>query len=78
VEIKCDILVPGFSSRKLGQIPCEDIMLRIPIPESWIYLFRVEKHFRYGSVKSAHRRYERKINFLNASPRIISVAELEK
>ncbi|XP_065347518.1 LOW QUALITY PROTEIN: protein stoned-B-like [Cloeon dipterum] len=56
VELKCDILVPGFSSRKLGQIPCEDIMLRIPIPESWIYLFRIEKHFRYGSVKSAHRR----------------------
>ena len=31
-------------------------MVRIPIPECWIYLFRVEKHFRYGSVKSAHRR----------------------
>ncbi|XP_067011796.2 protein stoned-B [Anabrus simplex] len=56
VELKSDILVPGFSSRKLGQIPCEDIMVRFPIPECWIYLFRVEKHFRYGSVKSAHRR----------------------
>ncbi|XP_046982185.1 uncharacterized protein LOC124551235 [Schistocerca americana] len=56
VEIKSEILVPGFSSRKLGQIPCEDIMVRFPIPECWIYLFRVEKHFRYGSVKSAHRR----------------------
>lgn len=56
VEIKADILVPGFTSRKLGQIPCEDVMVRIPIPECWIYLFRVEKHFRYGSVKSAHRR----------------------
>ncbi|KAL1138448.1 hypothetical protein AAG570_008512, partial [Ranatra chinensis] len=56
VEIHADILVPGFTSRKLGQIPCEDVMVRIPIPECWIYLFRVEKHFRYGSVKSAHRR----------------------
>ncbi|XP_033221222.1 protein stoned-B [Belonocnema kinseyi] len=56
VDIRADILVPGFSSRKLGQIPCEDVMVRIPIPECWIYLFRVEKHFRYGSVKSAHRR----------------------
>ncbi|XP_075233996.1 stoned B [Lycorma delicatula] len=56
VELKADILVPGFSSRKLGQIPCEDVMVRFPIPECWIYLFRVEKHFRYGSVKSAHRR----------------------
>ncbi|XP_050430401.1 LOW QUALITY PROTEIN: protein stoned-B-like [Adelges cooleyi] len=56
VELKADILVPGFTSRKLGQVPCEDVAIRFPIPECWIYLFRVEKHFRYGSVKSAHRR----------------------
>ncbi|EDW51659.1 GM10054 [Drosophila sechellia] len=56
VELRADILVPGFTSRKLGQIPCEDVSVRFPIPECWIYLFRVEKHFRYGSVKSAHRR----------------------
>ncbi|KAK5643378.1 hypothetical protein RI129_007223 [Pyrocoelia pectoralis] len=56
VVIKADVLVPGFASRKLGQVPCEDVMIRIPIPECWIYLFRVEKHFRYGSVKSTHRR----------------------
>lgn len=56
VELRADILVPGFASRKLGQIPCEDVSIRFPIPECWIYLFRVEKHFRYGSVKSAHRR----------------------
>ncbi|KAK6642252.1 hypothetical protein RUM44_013975 [Polyplax serrata] len=56
VELRADVLVPGFTSRKLGQIPCEDVMIRFPIPECWIYLFRVEKHFRYGSVKSAHRR----------------------
>ncbi|OAD52980.1 Protein stoned-B [Eufriesea mexicana] len=56
VELRADVLVPGFASRKLGQVPCEDVMVRFPIPECWIYLFRVEKHFRYGSVKSAHRR----------------------
>lgn len=56
VEIRADCLVPGFASRKLGQVPCEDVMIRIPVPECWIYLFRVEKHFRYGSVKSAYRR----------------------
>lgn len=56
MELRADVLVPGFASRKLGQIPCEDVMIRFPIPECWIYLFRVEKHFRYGSVKSAHRR----------------------
>lgn len=46
VELKADVLVPGFASRKLGQIPCEDVSIRFPIPECWIYLFRVEKHFR--------------------------------
>ncbi|KAG1682965.1 Protein stoned-B [Nymphon striatum] len=56
VEIRGDILVPGFHSRKHGQVPCEDIKICIPIPECWIYLFRVEKHFRYGSFKSAHRK----------------------
>ncbi|KAH9632814.1 hypothetical protein HF086_016295 [Spodoptera exigua] len=56
VELRADVLVPGFASRKLGQVPCEDVAVRFPIPDCWIYLFRVEKHFRYGSVKSAHRR----------------------
>ncbi|KAL7026633.1 hypothetical protein ACKWTF_005109 [Chironomus riparius] len=56
VQLRADVLVPGFTSRKLGQIPCEDVSIRFPIPECWIYLFRVEKHFRYGSVKSTHRR----------------------
>ncbi|CAG0894062.1 unnamed protein product [Darwinula stevensoni] len=55
VEIRADILVPG-SCGKMGMVPCEDIQVRLPLPEQWIYLFRVEKHFRYGSVKSAHRR----------------------
>lgn len=41
-------MVPGYASRSLGQIPCEDVAIRFPIPECWIYLFRVEKHFRYA------------------------------
>ncbi|GIX90904.1 protein stoned-B [Caerostris extrusa] len=56
VEIRSDILVPGYSSRKQGQVPCENIQIRFPIPECWIYLFRTEKHFRYGSKKSTARR----------------------
>ncbi|XP_037078797.1 protein stoned-B-like [Pollicipes pollicipes] len=56
VEITGDILVPGYISRKMGQIPCEDVSVRVPLPECWIYMFRVEKHFRYGSVKASHRR----------------------
>lgn len=56
VELRSDVLVPGYISRKYGQIPCEDVAIRFPLPEAWIYMFRVEKHFRYGSVKSSHRR----------------------
>lgn len=56
VELRCEVLVPGAVSRKHGQIPCEDIMIRIHIPECWIYFFRTEKHMRYGAVKSTARR----------------------
>lgn len=37
-------------------IPCEDIVIKVHIPECWIYFFRTEKHTRFGSVKSASRR----------------------
>lgn len=57
VELKCEVLVPGCISRKHGQIACEDIAIRLHIPECWIYFFRTEKHLRYGSAKSANRRY---------------------
>ena len=56
VELRCEVLVPGAVSKKYGQIPCEDIVIRIHIPECWIYFFRTEKHMRFGSVKSAARR----------------------
>lgn len=57
VQLKADVLVPGYSSRKHGQIPCEEIAMFFPIPECWVYLFRVEKHFRYGALKSTNRRH---------------------
>lgn len=56
VSINCDVIVPGCVSRKHGQIPCENIAIRIAIPECWIYFFREEKHFRMGSKKSVNRR----------------------
>lgn len=56
VELRCEVLVPGAVSRKHGQIPCEDIVIRVHMPECWIYFFRTEKHMRFGSVKSAARR----------------------
>lgn len=34
------------------QIPCEDIAIRFPVPEAWIYIFREERHWGVGSVHS--------------------------
>ena len=58
VEIRADVLIPGYysTSKRASQTPCEDIQIRFPIPEPWVYLFRVEKHFKYGSVHSAKRK----------------------
>jgi hypothetical protein len=35
--------------------PCEDIQIRFPIPDPWVYMFRVEKRFRYGAIHSVRR-----------------------
>ena len=58
VEIRADVVIPGYysNSRKAAQTPCEDISIIFPIPEQWIYMFRVEKRFRYGSVKASTRK----------------------
>lgn len=57
-EIRCDLLVTGYHSysKKHGQFPCEDIEVRFPIPDTWIYMFRYERRFGYGSVHSAARK----------------------
>jgi len=71
VEIRADMMIPYPHTKAWGQVPCEDVAMRIPLPECWIYQFRTEKaHIsfgqlaagnialssRMGSVKSAHRR----------------------
>ena len=58
VEIRMEAMIPGYfsNSRRAGQVPCDDIQVRFPIPEPWIYLFRVEKRFRYGSKKASLRK----------------------
>ena len=58
MEIRCDLLVTGYHSfsKKHGQFPCEDIEVRIPIPEVWIYMFRYERRFGYGAFKSTTRK----------------------
>ena len=43
VEIRSDVMVPYHATKAWGQVPCEDVAVRIPIPEVWIYQFRREQ-----------------------------------
>ncbi|KAA3678078.1 stonin-1/2 [Paragonimus westermani] len=58
VSMRCELLVPGFfsASHRKGAVPCENVEIHIPVPEDWIYHFRVEKHHKYGSVHSTLRK----------------------
>jgi hypothetical protein len=58
IEIRGEVMIPGYftTSRRANQSPCEDIMIAFPMPEAWIYYFRVERRFRYGSKHSSHRK----------------------
>lgn len=44
----------ALSSKR--QVPCEDIQIRFPVPEAWIYLFREERRWGVGSVHAKVRR----------------------
>jgi len=58
IEIRADLVIPGYysTSRRASQVACEDIQIRFPIPESLVYMFRVERRFKYGSVHSAKKK----------------------
>ncbi|KAM7534930.1 hypothetical protein Aperf_G00000095877 [Anoplocephala perfoliata] len=58
ISMRCELMVPGYftATGRSGATPCEDVELRIPVPEEWIYHFRVEKHHKMGSVHSALRK----------------------
>uniref|UniRef100_A0AC34GJP7 MHD domain-containing protein n=1 Tax=Panagrolaimus sp. ES5 TaxID=591445 RepID=A0AC34GJP7_9BILA len=62
IEIRIDAMVAAHQQRAKGTnesirtIPCEDIVIRFPIPEAWIYIFREERHWGVGSVHSKTRR----------------------
>lgn len=58
IEIRADVMVAGYysNSRRAAQTPCQDIAIRFPLPMEWVYMFRVEKRFRYGAVKSQTRK----------------------
>lgn len=46
VEIRMEVMAAAHVEKSKGgkstrrQIPCEDIAIRFPIPEAWIYIFR--------------------------------------
>lgn len=46
VQLKAEVLVPGYSSRKHGQIPCEDIAMFFPIPECWVCAYKSKEQTR--------------------------------
>ncbi|VUZ52628.1 unnamed protein product, partial [Hymenolepis diminuta] len=58
VSMRCELMVPGYftATGRSGATPCEDVEIRIPVPEEWIYHFRVEKHHKMGSVHSTLRK----------------------
>lgn len=48
------------------QCPCQDIQIRFPIPDAWVYMFRVEKRFRYGAIHSVRRKAGKiKVEYFN-------------
>lgn len=62
IEIRIEVMAaPQIQKTKGGrvtrnQIPCEDIQIRFPVPEAWIYLFREERNWGVGSVHAKVRR----------------------
>ncbi|KAI6229841.1 hypothetical protein M3Y99_01131900 [Aphelenchoides fujianensis] len=62
IELRIDVMAAAQQQRAKGTvestrtIPCEDIQIRFPIPEAWIYIFREERTWGVGSVHSKTRR----------------------
>ncbi|MCP9259749.1 Protein stoned-B [Dirofilaria immitis] len=62
VEIRIEAMAAAQTEKTKGglsnkrQVPCEDIQIRFPIPEAWIYLFREERRWGVGSVHAKVRR----------------------
>lgn len=52
VEIRIECTVAGSYFTNVSDVYCQDIQIRFPLPDVWVYLFRVEKMFRYGAVHS--------------------------
>ncbi|CAG9531172.1 unnamed protein product, partial [Cercopithifilaria johnstoni] len=61
VEIRIEAMAAAQTERAKSvlsskrQVPCEDIQIRFPVPEAWIYLFREERRWGVGSVHAKVR-----------------------
>ena len=65
VEIRVECTVAGTYYTKLNEVHCEDIQIRFPLPDAWVYLFRVEKMFRYGAVHSSKHKFGKSLFFID-------------
>ena len=70
VEIRVECTVAGTYYTKLNEVHCEDIQIRFPLPDAWVYLFRVEKMFRYGAVHSSKHKFGKRKFFFRTFLRI--------
>ena len=57
IEIKIECMIAGSYFTKLNEVFCENIQIRFPLPDAWVYLFRVEKRFRYGALHSTKSKF---------------------
>ena len=56
IQIRCECTVSG-SYYTNSDVHCADIQIRFPIPDVWVYLFRVQKTFHYGAVHSTKHKF---------------------
>ncbi|KAL3072868.1 hypothetical protein niasHS_017842 [Heterodera schachtii] len=62
IELRIDAMAVAHQQRARGTaastraVPCEDIVVRFPLPEAWIYLFREQRPWGVGSVHSKQRK----------------------
>jgi hypothetical protein len=57
VEIKIECMPAGSFYTNIADVYCQDVQIRFPIPDDWVYLFRVEKRFKYGAIHSAKSKF---------------------
>ncbi|XP_033127789.1 stonin-2-like [Anneissia japonica] len=74
LQLRADVIVRGSHDRMLANHNvCCDIMIYMPIPESWVHIFRKKKKFGQSSVKSATKK-SGKIKKGSTSPSLLETS----